>query len=499
MKTHAKNTMTLTILLSSLTLVTSLAQSPPQPEFSEANFLLIPSIPEFNVDFALQWTDSAAVLFLQPYDAVILHIEMFGALRDVFIFSDPAMNRLTSWVCTSGESQEREIHSITEYTGDDIDGLKAPSGITTNAIGRLFDPEHDLLYLADRGNDRILKLAVIPEDTEVCSIRYCGSFGEEYLEWPVDIAVSAYTNEDPEDADFYIVDWGHERDTGSLLRFDKDGNYEYETDYIYHQVTGRPIFGLFRPASVACTPDSMNGFNHIYITEAVNNRFLEMESNSNDPPFMGNMEDLLQGRGFWNPGGIAFDNYGRIYVANQAASCVQAFCPEYMCPYPAIGDQDIDGYTFEFSNPLCIITDSYYGFCEALVIEWYNRQTGLRSFIITNGYGGLNDDFGFYNGQRVAPPHRSETPLPMIYALHEAYPNPFNSRCKIGFSLPDESHVTIKVFDVLGRMVRRLVDETMPAGVHSVTFKAWNLSSGTYFYTMTAGNFSKTRQIVLLR
>jgi len=69
---------------------------PPEPVFEETNFLFTPDIPEFNVDFALQWTDSAASIFIQPFDAVILHLDLEGDLWDVYIFSDVGMNRLTT-------------------------------------------------------------------------------------------------------------------------------------------------------------------------------------------------------------------------------------------------------------------------------------------------------------------------------------------------------------------------------------------------------------------
>jgi len=83
--------------------------------------------------------------------------------------------------------------------------------------------------------------------------------------------------------------------------------------------------------------------------------------------------------------------------------------------------------------------------------------------------------------------------------LRDPYPNPFNSECKIGFSLPEESRVTIEVFDALGRKVVKLLDKTLSAGEHSVTFDAADLSSGTYFYKMTAGRFSQTKQMVLVK
>lgn len=89
--------------------------------------------------------------------------------------------------------------------------------------------------------------------------------------------------------------------------------------------------------------------------------------------------------------------------------------------------------------------------------------------------------------------------LPKEYILHQNYPNPFNPSTTIRFSLPKREHVTLKVFDVLGREVATLVNEELNAGEHLVQFASHELASGIYFYKLTAGKFSQTRKGVLLR
>lgn len=86
------------------------------------------------------------------------------------------------------------------------------------------------------------------------------------------------------------------------------------------------------------------------------------------------------------------------------------------------------------------------------------------------------------------------------FALHQNYPNPFNPSTMIRFGVTSREHVAIKVFDVLGRDIATLVDRIVEPGEHTVVFSAWDyqLSSGTYFYRMTAGNFVQTRKFVLL-
>ncbi len=89
--------------------------------------------------------------------------------------------------------------------------------------------------------------------------------------------------------------------------------------------------------------------------------------------------------------------------------------------------------------------------------------------------------------------------LPDDYQLSQNYPNPFNPTTTISYSIPNESFVTIKVYDILGREVETLVNEEKNAGNYNVNFNAGNLSSGIYFYRMQAGNFIQTKKLLLLK
>jgi len=85
------------------------------------------------------------------------------------------------------------------------------------------------------------------------------------------------------------------------------------------------------------------------------------------------------------------------------------------------------------------------------------------------------------------------------YDLQQNYPNPFNSTTIINYQIPELSFVTLKVYDVLGKEVARLVNEEKPAGGYSIDFNASNFPSGIYFYQLKAGNFIQTRKMILLR
>jgi hypothetical protein len=89
--------------------------------------------------------------------------------------------------------------------------------------------------------------------------------------------------------------------------------------------------------------------------------------------------------------------------------------------------------------------------------------------------------------------------LPQNYALDQNYPNPFNPATKITYAVPQNSFISLRVFDILGNEVQTLVNETKNAGTYTVSFDAASVPSGVYFYTLEAGNFVSTKKMVLIK
>ncbi|HSW56357.1 MAG TPA: YCF48-related protein [Ignavibacteriaceae bacterium] len=90
--------------------------------------------------------------------------------------------------------------------------------------------------------------------------------------------------------------------------------------------------------------------------------------------------------------------------------------------------------------------------------------------------------------------------IPVNFTLYQNYPNPFNPSTTIQFSLPKSGDVTLKIYDILGREVATLLNETKNAGSYSVTFNASGLSTGIYFYQLSVGNeFRQTKKLVLIK
>jgi len=94
--------------------------------------------------------------------------------------------------------------------------------------------------------------------------------------------------------------------------------------------------------------------------------------------------------------------------------------------------------------------------------------------------------------------------VPSIYALYQNYPNPFNPVTSIHYDLPEDTDVMIRIYDIQGRLINRLVTEYQTAGRRSIIWDATNqigeqVSAGMYLYLIEAGNFKQTRKMLLLK
>jgi len=88
---------------------------------------------------------------------------------------------------------------------------------------------------------------------------------------------------------------------------------------------------------------------------------------------------------------------------------------------------------------------------------------------------------------------------PSLFALSQNYPNPFNPITQIAFSLPEDSHVTLTVFNSLGQQIAVLVDESRGAGRHQISWDGAGFTNGVYFYRLSARGFAETRKMLLLK
>jgi len=89
--------------------------------------------------------------------------------------------------------------------------------------------------------------------------------------------------------------------------------------------------------------------------------------------------------------------------------------------------------------------------------------------------------------------------IPDEFALHQAYPNPFNAETIIRYDVKDNTHVVLQVFDILGRPVAVLVNEEHTPGRYEAVFNAGRLASGVYLYRIEMGEFQKVKSMLLIK
>jgi hypothetical protein len=105
-----------------------------------------------------------------------------------------------------------------------------------------------------------------------------------------------------------------------------------------------------------------------------------------------------------------------------------------------------------------------------------------------------------FDGQfAYSPVIEVDVSKPLTFNLSQNYPNPFNPVTNIKYSIPVTSQVTLKVYDILGNEVQSLVNEVKNPGIYDVQFNASELSTGIYFYTINAENYTSTKKLILMK
>lgn len=105
------------------------------------------------------------------------------------------------------------------------------------------------------------------------------------------------------------------------------------------------------------------------------------------------------------------------------------------------------------------------------------------------------DDLSFSNATGV----NEEFNSPLTFQMKQNYPNPFNPSTKIQYTIPEASFVTLKVFNILGKQVDQLINEDQNAGTYRAVFDAKDFPSGIYIAKLSAGNYTKTIKMILLK
>jgi len=138
-------------------------------------------------------------------------------------------------------------------------------------------------------------------------------------------------------------------------------------------------------------------------------------------------------------------------------------------------------------NWVCQITPTF----ESLNINFVNESTG---WLIGENSAILKTTSGVLSGLKIIPESISHS-----YVLHQNYPNPFNPRTKIKFNIAKLGDVKIVVYDVMGREVQTLVNESLKPGTYEALFDGSQFTSGVYFYKLITNGFTETKRMLLIK
>ena len=139
-----------------------------------------------------------------------------------------------------------------------------------------------------------------------------------------------------------------------------------------------------------------------------------------------------------------------------------------------------------------VSTGSPTGLQSAAVIEMNTTSAAFA-------YAGANSTNVYFNNEDWTVDVQEEELIPENYSLEQNYPNPFNPSTTIKYSIPEQSFVKIKVFNLLGQEIAELVNKELQTGNYEVSFNAANFPSGIYFYRIEADNFVQTKKMILMK
>ena len=134
-----------------------------------------------------------------------------------------------------------------------------------------------------------------------------------------------------------------------------------------------------------------------------------------------------------------------------------------------------------------------------LIPNWGDFVALHLEILVDNGNDGTIDDTLHLKDQGTGIEEHGSNTLPTEFNLEQNYPNPFNNSTIIRYSITEKSHVTLKVFDVLGKEIAILVNKEQSQGNHEIDFDASTLTSGVYFYRIQTGDFVDTKKMILMK
>jgi len=179
-------------------------------------------------------------------------------------------------------------------------------------------------------------------------------------------------------------------------------------------------------------------------------------------------------------------------------------------PYPdslrvmySVSDSIPEGSWTELGRFLSDISGNWTLFSFRAPTTSVNGRFAIRYCVADGGPSGNNSDYIGIDAATIVSNlvgvHTISSQVPSSYNLAQNYPNPFNPSTIIKFAIPKAGNVVIKMYDILGREVKTLVNSSLQPGTYSYTVDASDLASGVYLYRITTAGFTKTMKMSLIK
>ncbi len=277
-----------------------------------------------------------------------------------------------------------------------------------------------------------------------------------------------------------------------------------------HQYTVAGTYTVTLTASNACGSDQEVKTNYITVTSTPVNIALNKTATASSTSGTNVAGRAVDGSTstFWRSGSLSTNTIAWWRVDFGAANTINRVVIKWRSSYYA-RQYDIQISTDNTTSPTnwtTVYTDNVgnggtddrtFTAVSARHVRVYMRQNNTSSERI--------NEVEVYTGSSAAPKQNAEggevtaSEIPTEFALDQNYPNPFNPSTTIRYRVPEATHVTLKVLNLLGEEVATLVNGLQPAGAYNLTFDASGLPSGVYLYIMQAGEARMTRRFVLMK
>ena len=417
----------------------------------------------------------------------------------VLRFSSAA--KLTDGAAAEAVLGQPDFTTVTANTG----GISAA---TMNLPIRLFVDPAGRLWVSDYNNKRVLRF-------DSASTKATGAPANAVLGQP-DFAtsVAGTTAAQMNRTTGVFVDasgrlWVAERDNNRVLRFDNAASKA--SGAAADGVLGQPDFVT---AASGLTAGTMSGPFGVYVDasgrlwvgEDGNNRALRFDNAAGkanggaangvlgQPDFTTSNAATPTQNGSTNIRGVYGDGSGGMYVVEEGNHRIMYFANAASLANGPNATNVLGQADFVSNAAVTPPTASSFNFPNSMIFDNINNQIWVADAGNNRVLRFDLNPAGPTTGVTLVPGQR-----PTAYALAQNYPNPFNPSTTIAFQVPVAGHVTLAVFDVLGRRMATLVDERKDAGSYTVRFDGAGLATGVYIYRLTSGQFTQTRKMLMMK